>query len=70
VADAGAIRHVLEPAISEIAIERAAGRVRIVGSCDGQRVHEVDVRQPVVVDVQSATPPLIDSTMNFFSGAA
>jgi hypothetical protein len=51
VADARAIRHVLEFPVSEIAIERAASRVWIVGRCDGQRVHEVDVRQSVVVDV-------------------
>jgi lactate dehydrogenase-like 2-hydroxyacid dehydrogenase len=59
VADACAIRHVLELPVSEIAIERAASRVWIVGGGHGQRIDEVDVRQPVVVDVHERHAALI-----------
>ena len=52
VADAGLVGDVLESSVAEIAIERAARRVRIVGGVHRQRVHEVDVRQPVVVVVE------------------
>jgi hypothetical protein len=50
------VRDVLELPVAQVAIERAARRLRILGRVHGQGVHEVDVDEPVVVEIEERDP--------------
>jgi hypothetical protein len=48
------VRDVLELSVPEVPIERAARGLGILGRVHGQGVHEVDVHQPVVVEIEES----------------
>jgi len=50
--DARLVGHVLELSLAEVAIQCAARRARILRRLDGQRIDEVEIGQPVVVEIE------------------
>ncbi len=61
VGEPGPVGHVLEPPVAQVPIKGAARGLRVLGRLHRGGIGQVDVEEPVA---------LMDSTMNFFSGAS
>ena len=55
--DSRTVRNLLEPALTQIAIERIAHRRRALASGGLASVHQVDVQQSVPVEIEEGRPP-------------